>query len=133
MGNGKFCWRFFLLGGGNLTRSDFDHLNLFQNLNQHSVHIDHQLKWYGSCEHSLKWSFYQVLTWILLCSRGIKVFGESLLAEEFFLVGRWINQFLASGWGFCSIQLVRKTLQFLSNFSQNIKNPYLMIHCADLF
>ena len=28
--NGKFAWKIFLLGGGNLTRSDFDHLNLFQ-------------------------------------------------------------------------------------------------------
>ena len=35
---------FFLLGGGNLTRSDFNHLNFFQSLKQHSVHIDHQLK-----------------------------------------------------------------------------------------
>ena len=42
--NGKFCWGFFLFGGGNLRRSDFDHLNLFQSLKQHSVHIDHHLK-----------------------------------------------------------------------------------------
>ena len=35
---------FFLLGDGNRTRSDFDHLNFFQSLKQHSVHIDHPLK-----------------------------------------------------------------------------------------
>ena len=34
----------FLLGGGNLTRSDFDHSNLFQSQKQHSVNIEHCLK-----------------------------------------------------------------------------------------
>ena len=43
-GDGKFCWGDFLSGGGNLTRSDFDHLNLFQNYKQHSVNIEHLLK-----------------------------------------------------------------------------------------
>ena len=33
-----------LLGGGDLMRSDFDHLNFFQSEKQHSVHIDYQLK-----------------------------------------------------------------------------------------
>ena len=28
--NGKFCWGIFLLGGGNLNGSGFDHSNLFQ-------------------------------------------------------------------------------------------------------
>ena len=28
--HGKFAWGLFLLGGGNLTTSDFDHLHLFQ-------------------------------------------------------------------------------------------------------
>ena len=42
--NVKISWGLFLLGGGDLTRSDFDHLNFFQSLKQHSVHIDHPLK-----------------------------------------------------------------------------------------
>ena len=41
---GNFAGGFFLLGGGNLTRNDFDHLNFFQSLKQHSAHINHQLK-----------------------------------------------------------------------------------------
>ena len=44
--NVKISWGLFLLGGGDLTRSDFDHLNFFQSLKQHSVHIDHHLKSY---------------------------------------------------------------------------------------
>ena len=34
----------FLLVGGDLMRSDFDQLNLFQSYKQHSVNIKHQLK-----------------------------------------------------------------------------------------
>ena len=34
--NGKFCWGgSFLSGGGNLTRNDFYHFNLFQSQKQH--------------------------------------------------------------------------------------------------
>ena len=43
-GNGKFFWGIFLSGGGNLTRSDFDHLNLFQSYKQHFVNIENRLK-----------------------------------------------------------------------------------------
>ena len=83
---GNFAEGVFFVGGGNL-KSDFDHLKFFQSLKQHSVHIDHQLKsklawlvstksiklkwkWYGSYDLNLKWSFYYVLTWKLLCSGG---------------------------------------------------------------
>ena len=45
-GDGKFCWGrgFNLYGGGNLRRSNFDHLILFQGQKQHSVNIEHLLK-----------------------------------------------------------------------------------------
>ena len=43
-GNGK-CFRgIFLSGGGNLTWSDFDHLNLFQSHKQHFVNNENRLK-----------------------------------------------------------------------------------------
>ena len=53
-GNGKFCWGgCFLSGDGNLRRSDFDHSNFFQSQKQHSVIIDHQIKFKISmtCEY----------------------------------------------------------------------------------
>ena len=43
-GIGNFAGRTFLLSGGNLTRSDFEHLSLFQSYKQDSVNIEHQLK-----------------------------------------------------------------------------------------
>ena len=45
--------RIFLLGDENLRRSDFDHSNFFQNQKQHSVNIDHQIKFKISmtCEY----------------------------------------------------------------------------------
>ena len=42
-GMGHFSGRTFLLSGGNLTRSDFEHLSLFQIYEQDSVNIEHQL------------------------------------------------------------------------------------------
>ena len=33
-----------LLGGGNLAKSNFDHLNFFQSSKQRAVHIDYQLE-----------------------------------------------------------------------------------------
>ena len=38
-----FAGRTFLLSNGNLTRSDFEHLSLFQSCKQDSVNIEHQL------------------------------------------------------------------------------------------
>ena len=140
-----------LLGGGNLKRSAFDNLNFFHSWKQHSVHVDYQLKsklawavstksiqlkwkWYGSYEHSLKYSFYQFITWKLVCSEGDKkFFAGSLLASNFFLVGRWISEFLASEWRLYSILLVRETLQFLPSMSPNFTTLFLMIHYADIF
>ena len=44
-GNWKFYWEgIFLPGEGNLRRSDFDNLNLFQNYKQLSLNTVHQLK-----------------------------------------------------------------------------------------
>ena len=43
-GIGNFDRGIFLLSGGNLTRSDFVHLNLFQSLKQDSINIGYQLK-----------------------------------------------------------------------------------------
>ena len=34
----------FLLGGGNLSKKDFDRSNLFQSKKQHSVNTEHQIK-----------------------------------------------------------------------------------------
>ena len=44
---------FFLLGDGNLRRSDFDHSNVFQSQKQHSVNIDRRIKFKISmtCEY----------------------------------------------------------------------------------
>ena len=39
-----FQGEIFLLGVENLRRSEFDYLNLFQSLEQHSVNAEHQLK-----------------------------------------------------------------------------------------
>ena len=41
--SGEFFWGIFLSGGGNLTRSDFDHWNLFQSY-KHFVNIENRLK-----------------------------------------------------------------------------------------
>ena len=43
-GIGNFPGRTFLLSGGNLARSDLEHLSLFQSYKQDSVNIEHQLK-----------------------------------------------------------------------------------------
>ena len=56
-----------------------------------------------------------------------------MLTEKYFLVDRGNSKFLAGGWRLPSILLVRKTLQFFSNFSPNLKTLYLMIHSTDLF
>ena len=42
-GIGNCAGRTFLLSGGNLTRSDFEHLSLFPSYKQDSVNIEHQL------------------------------------------------------------------------------------------
>ena len=84
---------------GNLTRSDFDHSNLFQSQKQHSVNTEHRLKWklaYSLCTKSmklkLKWyrnndqvKFNWVMTWKLLFS-GRQIF-----------LGWGVSKFLASG------------------------------------
>ena len=66
--------RFKLYDGGNLRRSDFDHLNLFQGQKQYSVNIENWLKskmarpgptmsmklkwkWYSCNGYIQKWSF----------------------------------------------------------------------------
>ena len=43
---GKFAWEIFLLGAGNLMRSNFDHLNLFESKKNvyWTVNIEQQLK-----------------------------------------------------------------------------------------
>ena len=41
---GNFAGEFNLYDDGNLRRSDFDHLNLFQGQKQHSVSVEYQLK-----------------------------------------------------------------------------------------
>ena len=41
---GNFAGRTFLLSGEGLTRSNFEHLSLFQSYKQNSVNIEHQLK-----------------------------------------------------------------------------------------
>ena len=75
----------------------------------------------------------------LLCSGGEdKHFlggglGGSLMTAKFFPGWNGISKFLASGWRLTSIPLVRKTLQFLSHFSQNSKAFYLSIHPTDVF
>ena len=56
-----------------------------------------------------------------------------MLTEKYLLVDRGNSTFLAGGWRLSSILLVRKTLQFFSNFFQNLKTPYLMIHSTDYF
>ena len=42
-GIANFAEGIFLMSGENLTRSDFEHLNLFQAWKQNSVNIEHQL------------------------------------------------------------------------------------------
>ena len=45
MGGGEICLgETFLLGGGNITKSEFDHSNLFRSQKQHSVNIKHWLQ-----------------------------------------------------------------------------------------
>ena len=39
----NFAGGTFLLGGGNLRRSAFNHSNLFENKKQHSVNTEHRL------------------------------------------------------------------------------------------
>ena len=41
---GNFAREFNLYDDGNLRRSNFDHLNLFQGQKQHSVSVEYQLK-----------------------------------------------------------------------------------------
>ena len=99
-----------------------------------------QLKWkrYGSNEHSLKWSFYKVITWKLLCSEGYKFFflggggGRVYWYQTFSKWGGELANFWLVGGNFF-ILLVRETLQFLPNSSQNFKILYLMIHIVDPF
>ena len=55
---GNFAWGMFLLGGGNLTMSDFDHSNLFQSLKQHFVDTERQQK------SKLAWP---------VCTKGMKL------------------------------------------------------------
>ena len=43
-GIGNFAGKTFSLSCGILTRSDFEHLSLFQSYKQDSVNIEHQLK-----------------------------------------------------------------------------------------
>ena len=43
-GIGNFAGGIFLSSGGNLRRSDFEHLNLFQSQKQDSVNTEQQLK-----------------------------------------------------------------------------------------
>ena len=43
-GTRNFAGRTLLLSGGNLTRSDFEHLSFFQSYKQDSVNTEHQLK-----------------------------------------------------------------------------------------
>ena len=89
-----------------------------------------KMKCYGSYEHSLKWSFYQVIIsfyklWKLLYSEGEKTFWRGVYWHQSF---SWyflrISQFFASEWKLSSILLVRKTLQFLRNMSPNLKTLY---------
>ena len=47
--------------------------------------------------------------------------------------GKGISKFLASVWRLPFIPLVRKTLQFLPNLSENFKTSYLIVHSTDLF
>ena len=92
----------FLSACGNLTRSDFDNLNLFQSQKQHSINSENRLKsklawpvcaksmlkwkWYRSNDCSKKLSFYWVITWKLLFSgrgRNKNLVWGSILGEYF--------------------------------------------------
>ena len=120
-----FVGGIFLLGSGNLRRSDFDHLNLFKKLKTAFCDCQTSIKFkismtcvYKEYKIKTKWYrsndsiFYWVMTWTLLFrgGGGIKfLVGESLLGG-IFLGGGGISKFLTGEGGLPPIPSVEKTL-----------------------